>query len=63
MSQGTNSTNNDEKLTCVADTGVKDLDANLVGFRGGNLDILNRKWLSGSPRNSRLLQISKTSSE
>lgn len=54
MSQGTNSTNNDEKLTCVADTGVKDLDANLVGFRGGNLDILNGKWLSGSPRNSRL---------
>lgn len=63
MTQGTKSTNNDEELTCVTDTGIENLDANLVSFRGGNLDILNREWLSGSPRNSSLVQISKTSSE
>lgn len=36
-------------LTCVADTGVVDLDADLVGLGRGDLDILDGQLLTGLP--------------
>lgn len=41
---------------CVADTGVVDLNADLVGPGGPNLDILNGEVLAGFPGNGGLLQ-------
>lgn len=42
------------ELTCVADSGVMDLDANLVSLGRSNLNIFNGEGLSGIPRNRRL---------
>ena len=39
---------------CVADTGVVDLNADLMGPWGGNLDILDREVLAGFPGNGSL---------
>ena len=39
---------------CVADTGVVDLNADLMGPRGSNLDILDREVLAGFPGNGSL---------
>ena len=39
---------------CVADTGVVDLNADLMGLWGSNLDILDREVLAGFPGNGSL---------
>jgi hypothetical protein len=39
---------------CVADTGVVDLDSELVGLGGCNLDILDAELLAGLPGDGRL---------
>ena len=39
---------------CVADTGVVDFNADLMGPRGSNLDILDREVLAGFPGNGSL---------
>jgi hypothetical protein len=39
---------------CVADTGVVDLNTDLVGLGGCNLDILDREVLAGFPGNGSL---------
>ena len=39
----------------MADTGVIDLNADLVCLGGRDLDILNRQVLTGLPRDGRLL--------
>lgn len=37
------------KPTCVADTGVVDLDADLMGLWRGNLDVLDGEGLASTP--------------
>lgn len=44
-----------EQRTGVTDTRVENLNANLMGFGRGNLDILNGKWFAGSPCDSSLI--------
>lgn len=41
----------------MADTGVVDLDTDLVGLWGCNLDVLDREFLASFPRNGGLLYI------
>lgn len=41
-------------LTCVANASVVNLDADLVGLGGSNLDVLNREALAGFPGNGSL---------
>lgn len=40
--------------TCVTDTGMVDLDADLMGLWRRNLDILHRQRLTGAPGNGGL---------
>jgi hypothetical protein len=42
----------------VANTSVKDLDANLVGLGRSNLDVFHGEGLPGAPRNRRLRSFS-----
>lgn len=46
---------------CVADTCVVDLDADLMGPGGSDLDGLDGKVLAGFPGNGRLLMLSEAS--
>lgn len=45
---------NQEIPTCVADTGVQNLDADFVRLGGCNLNILNRERLASAPCNGSL---------
>ena len=41
-------------LTGVTDASVKDLNADFMGFRGSDLNLLNGQWLAGGPGNGSL---------
>lgn len=44
---------------CVADTCVIDLDTDLMGLRGSDLDVLDREVLAGFPGNGGLSMLSE----